>query len=187
MKKRTLDLLRMQGFCLADVPEASSLSPRARWTPFSCATAGALGVGVGGNVLSFGAALCPCLVASAAGLWIGSGWFFIALGVLTFTGGITIRSIYDRLYNLVAVRVLHRREIPPHGTPRRFGCAIGGIMYTASGIGFLTHLPGLAFVPALLMIVLATVAATTHWCFASALYHLIADGRKAAGSGVVPS
>jgi hypothetical protein len=183
-KRKLLDRLAMQGFCIAADAEAGALSAQARWTPLSCATVGAFGVGVGSNVLGVGIALCPCALASAAGLWIGSGWFFFALGVLTFTGGISMRSIYDRLYNLVAAGVFRRERIPPHGRPRRFGCAIGGLMYTASGVGFLVGSPWLAFAPAGTMVVLATVAGLTHWCFASALYQLIIRrGRRVAAEG----
>jgi hypothetical protein len=170
----------MQGFCVADGNEAQRVSGLARWTPFSCATIGALGLGVGSNVLGIGMAICPCALAAAAGLWLGSGWFFIGLGILTFTGGISVRSIYDRLYNAIIRPILRTEAIPKHGPPRRFGCAIGGVMYVMSGVGFLLHVGWLAFAPAALMVVLAGIAGITHWCFASAVYNLLFPGRNAA-------
>ena len=168
MKERTRKFLLMQGFCARDVDNEPEISRLARWTPFSCATFGAAGLAAG--ILPFGMAICPCAIASVAGLWIGSGWFFIALGLLTLTGGVTARSIYDRMYNVTLRYMFHTAPVPQHGAPRRFGCAIGGIMYIASGMGFLLGNIWLAFIPAVFMVFFATIAGLTQWCFASAFY-----------------
>jgi len=176
MKERTRELLLMQGFCSRDIDNDPGISRLARWTPLSCASLGTAGLAVG--LLPFGLALCPCAIAGFAGLWIGSGWFFIVLGLLTLTGGLTNRSIYDRLYNLTIRHLFRTSPVPQHGAPRRFGCAIGGLMYTASGIGFLLGNKWLAFSPAVFMVVFATIAGLTQWCFASAIYALL-FGRKA--------
>jgi hypothetical protein len=178
MDSRLTQLLRMQGFCVSNDMEAKLLSGRARWTSLSCAAFGAFGLGLGTGALSTGIALCPCVVASAAGLWLGSGWFFIALGILTFTGGVSVRSIYDRLYNAVIRHIVRRAPIPEHGPPRRFGCAFGGFMYVLSGIGFFLNSFWMAFVPAAMMIVLAATARITHWCFASALYSVLFERKE---------
>ena len=45
-------------------------------------------------------------------------------------------------------------------------------MYTLSGVGFFMHNSWLAYGPALFMIVFATIAGFTQWCFASYLYSL---------------
>jgi Domain of unknown function (DUF4395) len=159
MKATTRKLLLMQGFCARDVDTQPGLS---------CASFGTAGLAAG--LLPFGMAICPCAIATVAGLWIGSGWFFIVLGVLTLTGGLTARSIYDRLYNATFRYLLNTTPVPQHGAPRRFGCAIGGIMYITSGVGFLTGSAWLAFPPALFMVLFATIAGLTQWCFASAIY-----------------
>ena len=179
MEGRTRRLLLMQGFNACDVDNEPRIGRLARWTPLSCASFGTAGLAAG--VLPFGLAFCPCAFVSAAGLWIGSGWFFIALGLLTLTGGLTSRSIYDRFYNATLRRLLRTAPVPPHGPPRRFGCAIGGVMYVASGFGFLLGNIWLAFVPALFMVVFAMIAGLTQWCFASALYAWL-FGRKVAGA-----
>jgi hypothetical protein len=68
--------------------------------------------------------------------------------------------------------------MPRHGAPRRFGCAIGAVLFILSGIGFHAHSQVLAWLPALVIIPLAFIAAFTQWCFASALYRLI-SGKNA--------
>ena len=171
MKERTRKLLLMQGFCSRDINNDPKLSRLARWTPLSCATFGATGISIG--IIPFLGVICPCTISVIAGFWLKSGWFFIILGVLTLTGGLTKRSIYDRLYNLVIRPVFHTSAIPEHGAPRRFGCAIGGTMFIISGIGFLNYITWLAFGPAIFMIVFATIAGLTQWCFASSVYALL--------------
>ena len=162
--------LRMQGFCPTDVDSVRRIGRLARWTPLSCAASGTTGLVASSSLLPVGVSLCPCIFASTAGLWIGSGWFFIILGLFTLTGGLTRRSIYDRFYNALIRPLLRTAPVPPHGPPRQFGCAVGGVFYTASGVGFLMGDIWLAFVPAVFMVVAATIAGTTQWCFASALY-----------------
>jgi hypothetical protein len=164
-------LLLMQGFCNRDIDNNPMIDKLARWTPLSCATFGAAGVSLG--VLPFLSIICPCTISVITGFWIKSGWFFIILGLLTLTGGLTSRSIYDRFYNLIIRHVFHTPAIPKHGNPRRFGCVIGGLMFILSGIGFLTNIKLLAFGPASFMIVFAIIAGLSQWCFASNLYALI--------------
>lgn len=168
MKDRYRKLLLKQGFCSADIDNNPIIGRLARWTPLSCATFGTAGVFLG--FFPFLSIICPCTIAVITGFWIKSGWFFIILGVLTLTGGLTNRSIYDRFYNLFLRHIFRTSAIPKHGAPRRFGCAIGGIMFILSGIGFLTNIRWLAFGPALFMIVFAAIAGLSQWCFASNLY-----------------
>lgn len=176
MKERTRRLLLMQGFCARDLDHQAGIGRLARWTPLSCAAFGSAGLAAG--LLPFGISICPCAISSLAGLWIGSGWFFIVLGLLTFTGGLTDRSIYDRLYNATFRHLFHTEAVPRHGAPRRFGCAIGGAMYTASGLGFLLGNAWLAFVPAVCMVCFAAIAGLTQWCFASALYDWLFNSHR---------
>jgi hypothetical protein len=180
-------LLLMQGFCTHDIDNNPIIGRLARWTPLSCATFGAAGVSLG--IFPFLSIICPCTISIITGFWIKSGWFFIILGLLTLTGGFTSRSIYDRFYNLIISPIFHTPAIPKHGAPRRFGCAIGGIMFILSGIGFLLNIKWLAFGPAIFMIVFAIIAGLSQWCFASNLYALIfnkdftSDGTPVATDG----
>ena len=172
MNGRIRKSLLIQGFSAADVDNEPKVGFLARWTPLSCAVFGTTGLAFG-SLVSLGTVLCPCAVFGVLGLGIGSGWFFAALGILTLTGGITTRSIYDRLYNVVFRRILRTSPVPRHGPPRQFGCAIGGSMYILSGIGFFQGNAWLAYIPAGFMVVFATIAGVTQWCFASTLHAML--------------
>jgi len=152
--ERINQLLLMQGFCQRDIDGVPCIDRLAKWTPLACAVCGTIG------------------------LFVGSGWYFVVLGILTLTGGLTNRSIYDRFYNATFRHLLQTAPVPPHGAPRRFGCAIGGTMYMVGGLGFFVGNHWLAVVPTIIMIVLATIAGLTQWCFASALYAGLGKLRK---------
>lgn len=185
MNETSKKLLLLQGFRPKDIDSLPQLGGLARWTPLSCAAFGTAGLWLQG-ILPIGGIFCPCVITGLAGLWLGSGWFFIALGLLTLSGGITASSIYDRLYNLTFRHLFRTAPIPRHGSPRKFGCAIGGVMYILSGMGFLVHNYWLAFVPAVFMVVFATIAGLTQWCFASALYSWLFGRDQADETGHTP-
>ena len=147
-------MLLVQGYSREDVIHNPNLNLLARWTPFACGCFGTLGLGL----------------RSPAYLW--------ALGTLTLIGAVSSRSFYDYLYLIFLRPLTGLGEMPRHGAPRRFGCAIGAALFILSGTGFYLQSPILSFVPALIIIPLAFVAAFTQWCFASALYRLI-SGKKA--------
>ncbi len=154
MNAYTYRMLLVQGYRQADVANNANLNILARWTPFACGCFGSLG------------------------LILGSPWFFWALGLLTLVGAMDSRSFYDYLYQIFLRPLTRLGDMPAHGAPRRFGCAIGAILFLLSGTGFYLQRPLLSFIPALVIIPLAFVAAFTHWCFASSLYRFI-FGRNA--------
>ena len=174
MTDRVVSRLQRQGFGITSEEQAAQISRRARWTPISCAVVGALGICL--------AALGHLALRNASSGWNLGGWYFIVLGALTLTGGFSSRSIFDRFYVAVIRPIFATRQMPRHGAARRFGCAIGGTFYLIGGAGFFLRNIWLALIPAIIMIVLAGIAGTTHWCFASALYKVL-FGRKAIGVG----
>jgi len=139
------------------------------------------------------AAQCQCWAKTPYNV---GGVYFLVLGAFTLTGGFSNSSIFDRLYNVLLRPLIKGSPIPPHGAPRRFGCAIGGFVYMASGTAFLlafrtisiigsadgpttifvtTHnllLPAVAYGLATFMVLFALIAGITQWCFASTLYKL---------------
>jgi hypothetical protein len=142
-------MLLMQGYQQDDIIGNENLNLLARWTPLACGCFGVLG------------------------LVFGSPSYFWALGFLTLIGALGSRSFYDYLYRIFLRPLTGLGDMPFHGAPRRLGCAIGALLYLLSGTGFYLHRPLLSFVPALIIIPLAFVAAITQWCFASTLYRLL--------------
>jgi cobalamin synthase len=100
-----------------------------------------------------------------------------ALGTLTLIGAVSSRSFFDYLYQICLRPLTGLGEMPRHGAPRRFGCAIGAVLFILSGTGFYWQRPMLSLIPALIIVPLAFGAAFTQWCFASALYRLILGRR----------
>ena len=87
--------------------------------------------------------------------------------------GVSPRSFYDYLYQALLKPMTGLGDVPGHGAPRRFGCAIGATLFILSGTGFYLEQPLPAVIPALIIVPLALIAAFTQWCFASTLYRLL--------------
>jgi hypothetical protein len=154
MSTYTYRMLVLQGYRTDDVTHNPTIDLLARWTPFACGCLGTLGL----------------ILRSPGYLWM--------LGILTLVGSVSQRSFYDYLYQIFLRPLAGLGDMPHHGAPRRFGCAIGAALFILSGTGFYLQVPMLSFIPALIITPLAFGAAFTQWCFASALYRLI-SGKKA--------
>lgn len=153
MGPTTRKLLLIQGYSEAAICECNGINLLARWTPLACATLGLLG------------------------LLYQSPYYMLALGLLTTIGALSTRSFYDYLYLFIVRPVTNFGEMPRHGNQRRFGCGIGAVLYLLSGVGFLSNNAMLTYVPSIMIIGLAYVAALTQWCFASTLYNLLFPAR----------
>ena len=149
MNKTIEKLILSQGYTADDIKKYNKINLLIRWTPFVCALAGIIGM-----------------------LAKSSIYFFI-LGCFTFIGAFSKTSFFDYIYKFSIQFFLKENIIPPHGNARRFGCGIGAIMYLLSGFGFYIHNYYLAFIPGILIVVLAIIAALTQWCFASTLYNFL--------------
>jgi hypothetical protein len=149
MGPTTRKLLQMQGYSEATLCDCKGINLLARWTPFACATFGLVG------------------------LFLASSYYMFTLGLLTTIGAFSTRSVYDHFYMLLVRPVADFGEMPRHGNQRRFGCAIGSILYLLSGVGFASGNGLLAYASSVTIIALAFVAAMTQWCFASTLYNVL--------------
>lgn len=153
MKDSTRKLLVAQGYDEQEVTNNKRIIPLAKWTPIVCAILGAIGVAM------------------------QSSGFLIVLGLLTFIGAFTPRSLYDYLYKYFVSYIVNIGDMPKQGIPRRIGCGIGACMYIISGIGFYWGSNMLAYIPSIFMITFALIAGIFNWCFVSTFYGLIV-GKK---------
>lgn len=149
MTAYTFRMLLVQGYEREEIASNARLDVLARWTPFACGCCGTIGM------LS------------------GSAWFLWALGLATLVGAVGTRSFYDWLYQVFLRSITRWGDMPCHGAPRRFGCAIGAVLFLVGGTGFFLDRPLIAYLPLLVIVPLAFTAALTQWCFASALYRAI--------------
>jgi hypothetical protein len=153
MKDSTRKLLVAQGYDEQEVACNKRIVPLAKWTPLACAFFGAIGVA------------------------LQSSGYLIVLGLLTFVGAFTSRSLYDYLYKYLLSSFIRLGDMPRHGAPRRIGCGIGACMFVISGVGFYWNNLMLAYIPSIFMITFALVAGIFNWCFVSTLYGMIV-GKK---------
>lgn len=153
MKESTRKLLVAQGYDEQEVTCNKRIVPLAKWTPIACAIFGAIGV------------------------VLRSSEYLIILGLFTFIGAFTSRSLYDYLYKYLLSSFIKLGDMPKHGIPRRIGCGIGACMFVISGIGFYWNNPMLAYIPSIFMITFALIAGIFNWCFVSTFYGLIV-GKK---------
>lgn len=153
MKDSTKKLLVAQGYKEIDVVSNKQIVPLAKWTPIACAILGIVGVAM------------------------QSAGFLILLGLFTFIGAFSSRSIYDYIYQYLFSSFIKLGDMPKHGIPRRIGCGIGACMYIISGIGFYWGSDLLAYIPSIFMITFALIAGFFNWCFVSTFYGLIV-GKK---------
>ncbi len=153
MNDSTKKLLVAQGYDEIEVTSNKKIVPLTKWTPIACAILGIVGVAM------------------------QSSGFLILLGLFTFIGAFTSRSLYDYLYKYLFSSFIRLGEMPKHGIPRRIGCGIGACMYIISGIGFYWGSDLLAYIPSIFMITFALIAGIFNWCFVSTFYGLIV-GKK---------
>lgn len=153
MNDSTKKLLVAQGYDEIEVTCNKKIVPLTKWTPIACAILGIVGVAM------------------------QSSGFLILLGLFTFIGAFTSRSLYDYLYKYLFSSFIRLGDMPKHGIPRRIGCGIGACMYIISGIGFYWGSDLLAYIPSVFMITFALIAGIFNWCFVSTFYGLIV-GKK---------
>ena len=148
LNDRTKNLLIMQGFSKQDVESNPHILPLTKWTPLACGTLGLIGV------------------------ILGSPYYLIALGLLTFIGVFRPRSFYDYLYKYVFRHIFKFGEGVTHGIQRKIGCGIGAVAYIVSGLGFYLDNVYMAYIPSSFMITFAFIAGIFNWCFVSTFYAL---------------
>jgi len=154
MNLSTKKLLLQQGYSTDAVCSCSNINTLARWTPIACAVAGIVG------------------------LIIQQPLYFLALGLLTSIGAFSKISFFDYLYNYVGRFIFGTEKAPAHGKQRQFGCGVGAIMYLLGALGFYLNNVWLSYVPTIFIIIFASLAAVTQWCFASAIYNYLFTTKK---------
>jgi len=154
MNNITKKLILMQGYSELDIKNYKKINIVIRWTPLACSLLGLLGV------------------------LLKSPTYLLILGLLTTIGALTNTSFYDYLYRYTFGFIFPAIKIPEHGPARKFGCAIGSLLFITSAVGFYLQNNYLAYIPSGTIISLAFIAAVTQWCFASTLYNFIFDKKE---------
>jgi hypothetical protein len=149
LNDRTKRLLTMQGFSAHEVDSNPNILALTKWTPLLCSIFGLIG------------------------LFLGSAYYFVILGVLTFVGAFSPYSLYDYLYKYIFRYIFKFGNGVPHGIQRKIGCGIGAVAYIVSGLGFYFDITPMAYIPSCFMIIFAFIAGIFNWCFISTFYALV--------------
>ena len=149
LNEHTKRLLVMQGFSKHDVDNNPHILALTKWTPLLCGVLGLIGV------------------------ILGSPYYLITLGLLTFIGVFRSFSFYDYLYKYIFRYIFKFGNGVEHAIQRKIGCGIGAVAYIMSGLGFYFGIMPLAYIPSCFMITFAFIAGIFNWCFVSTFYALV--------------
>ena len=150
----TKRLLIEQGFSEQVIENNPNILALTKWTPLLCGIFGLIG------------------------MVLGSAYYFVILGLLTLIGAFRPYSFFDYLYKYAFRYIFKFGDGVPHNIQRKIGCAIGGIAYIVSGLGFYFDNMLMAYIPSGFMVTFAFIAGFFNWCFASTIFSLTC-GNKA--------
>lgn len=153
--------LEDQGFHLDDAALVE-VGPWLRWSPALCAAFIAMGT----------------ILASPSVLWTIAG--------IALLGAALPFHPFDLLYDHGVRHLTGTRPLPHHGAQRRFACGIAAGWLAATGLAFHQGAPVLGYVLGGSMTLAAATVATTHFCFASAIYNKLFRGRAPVAAPVTP-
>lgn len=103
-------------------------------------------------------------------------WMFSAISM---HGALSKFHLFDMIYNLSISRYTKTALLQPNPNPRRFSMFLASLFSTLSGLLFNVGYVIAGYVTGLVLVVAATLVATTHYCLGSWVYRIIAKvGRR---------
>jgi hypothetical protein len=100
-------------------------------------------------------------------IWLG------AMSLVALSGALFPRGmVLDLVYNLVVRHLFRAEALPATPTPRRFSYVISTVFLAASALSFHFGWTVLGFILGGLVVIGATILATTLWCLGSWYYRL---------------
>ena len=100
-------------------------------------------------------------------IWLG------AMSLVALSGALFPRwMILDLVYNLVVRHLFHAQALPATPTPRRFSYLISTVALAVSALSFHFGWEVLGFIEGGMVVIGATVLATSRWCLGSWFYRL---------------
>jgi hypothetical protein len=109
----------------------------------------------------------------AIGTALASPWVLWGLAPFAVLGTILPRHPFDYIYNLGVRRLTGTDELPPHGAPRRFACAIASGWLTVTGAAFAANFDVVGYALGATLTAVALIIATTHFCIPSLTFALL--------------
>lgn len=101
-------------------------------------------------------------------IWLGS------LALVALSGALFPRHmVIDLIYNLGVRHLFRAAPLPPTPKPRRFSYLISTSSLAGAALSFYYGLPVLGFILGGVVVMGATILATTLWCLGSWIYRMI--------------
>lgn len=101
-------------------------------------------------------------------IWLG------LLAVVALSGALFPRHMFiDLIYNFGVRHLFRGPPLPPTPTPRRFSYLISTSSLAGAALSFYYGLPVLGYILGGVVVVGATILATTLWCLGSWIYRMI--------------
>ena len=98
-------------------------------------------------------------------IWLG------AMSLVALSGALFPRwMILDLVYNLVVRHLFHAQALPATPTPRRFSYILSTVFLAASALSFHFGWTVLGFILGGMVLIGATILATSLWCLGSWFY-----------------
>ena len=108
------------------------------------------------------------------GLALRSPIWLEGMSLVALTGALFPRGmILDLVYDLVVRHLFHAQALPATPTPRRFSYIISTVFLAASALSFHFGWTVLGFILGGMVVIGATILATSLWCLGSWYYRLI--------------
>jgi hypothetical protein len=130
-----------------------------------------------GPWLRWSPALCAAIMAT--GTILASPLMLWTVAAIALLGAALPFHPFDLLYDHGVRHLTGTRPLPHHGAQRRFACAVAAAWLVATGLAFHAGSPLLGYVLGGAMTAAAVTVATTHLCFASAVYNRVFRPRVA--------
>ncbi len=113
------------------------------------------------------------LILIVVGLALRSPIWLGAMSLVALSGALFPRwMILDLVYNLVVRHLFHAQALPATPTPRRFSYVMSTVLLAASGLSFYLGWTVVGFILGGLVVIGATILATSLWCLGSWFYRL---------------
>jgi hypothetical protein len=114
----------------------------------------------------------------AVGLALRSPIWLAAMSLVALSGALFPRwMILDLVYNLVVRHLFHAQVLPATPKPRRLSYVISTVFLAASALSFHFGWVVLGFFLGGMVVIGATILATSLWCLGSWLYRLAVRAR----------
>ena len=114
-----------------------------------------------------------CAVLAAVGVILASPAILIGLTLFSAWGAASPVHPFDYIYNYGIRRITGTGPLPERGAPARFACGLGTVWLVATAWAFYAGMMLTGYTLGVLLILVAGLVSTIHFCIPSLIYRTI--------------